>query len=189
MSKIALTGNASGTGVFTIASPNSNTDRTLTLPDETGTVLTSGTTTVLPKGVPAFSYENTTAQSISSTTWTKVTVNSQIFDTTTSDFSSSRFTASVAGYYQFNGCIRCNGSSITGIVVALYKNGSIVGYGNALQSSVPADNSINVSEIIYLNGSTDYVELYGFIIGTSPNFAYAAAGANARFSGALMGAA
>jgi hypothetical protein len=41
MSKIALTPNASGTGTFTIAAPNSNTDRTLTLPDEAGTVLTS----------------------------------------------------------------------------------------------------------------------------------------------------
>lgn len=43
MSKIALTPNASGSGTFTIASPNSDTDRTLTLPDEAGTVLTSGT--------------------------------------------------------------------------------------------------------------------------------------------------
>jgi hypothetical protein len=42
MSKIAVSGNASGTGVFTIASPNSNTDRTLTLPDATGTVQVSG---------------------------------------------------------------------------------------------------------------------------------------------------
>jgi hypothetical protein len=42
MSKVQLQGNVSGTGVFTIASPNSNTDRTLTLPDNSGTVLTSG---------------------------------------------------------------------------------------------------------------------------------------------------
>jgi microcystin-dependent protein len=40
MSKVALSGNASGTGTFTIASPNSNTDRTLTLPDSSGTVAT-----------------------------------------------------------------------------------------------------------------------------------------------------
>ena len=40
MSKIALSGNASGTGTFSIVAPNSNTDRTLTLPDEAGTVLT-----------------------------------------------------------------------------------------------------------------------------------------------------
>jgi hypothetical protein len=43
MSKVAIQGNASGTGTFTIAAPNSNTDRTLTLPDEAGTVLSSGT--------------------------------------------------------------------------------------------------------------------------------------------------
>ena len=41
MSKVVITGNASGTGDFTIAAPNSNTDRTLTLPDEAGTVLTT----------------------------------------------------------------------------------------------------------------------------------------------------
>lgn len=40
MSKITLSGNASGTGTLTIASPNTDTDRTLTLPDETGTVST-----------------------------------------------------------------------------------------------------------------------------------------------------
>ena len=42
MSKVAITGNASGTGTFTIASPDSSTDRTLTLPDAGGTVFVSG---------------------------------------------------------------------------------------------------------------------------------------------------
>lgn len=41
MSLIKLQGNASGTGAFTIAAPNGNTDRTLTLPDATGTVVTA----------------------------------------------------------------------------------------------------------------------------------------------------
>ena len=41
MSKIALTPNASGTGTFTLASPNSNTNRTITLPDVAGELLTS----------------------------------------------------------------------------------------------------------------------------------------------------
>ena len=38
MSKIALTPNASGSGTFTIAAPNSDTDRSLTLPDGAGTL-------------------------------------------------------------------------------------------------------------------------------------------------------
>jgi hypothetical protein len=41
MSKIALEPNASGTGTFSIASPNSNSNRTLTLPDATGTIFSS----------------------------------------------------------------------------------------------------------------------------------------------------
>ena len=41
MSKIAFSPNSSGTGTFTIASPNSNTNRTLTLPDADGALLTA----------------------------------------------------------------------------------------------------------------------------------------------------
>ena len=40
MSKVAIKGNASGTGTFTIEAPNSNTDRTLVLPDSAGTIAT-----------------------------------------------------------------------------------------------------------------------------------------------------
>jgi len=48
MSRVVIQGDASGTGDFTIAAPNSNTDRTLTLPDEAGEVLvTDGTTLVV----------------------------------------------------------------------------------------------------------------------------------------------
>jgi hypothetical protein len=38
MSQVKIQGNASGTGIFTIASPNSNNNQTLTLPDSTGTL-------------------------------------------------------------------------------------------------------------------------------------------------------
>ena len=46
MSQIAIKGATTGTGVFTLESPATNTDRTLILPDEAGTVLTTA-------GVPA----------------------------------------------------------------------------------------------------------------------------------------
>ena len=45
MSKISLEGNASGSGTLTIAAPNTNSNYTLTLPSETGTIVTTGTTT------------------------------------------------------------------------------------------------------------------------------------------------
>ena len=42
MSSIKLESNASGTGIFTIASPNSNTNRTLSIPDGTGSIVVNG---------------------------------------------------------------------------------------------------------------------------------------------------
>ena len=41
MAKIKLQGHASGTGVVTVTAPNTSTDRTITLPDATGSLLTS----------------------------------------------------------------------------------------------------------------------------------------------------
>ena len=45
MSKLKLKGDSGGTGVFTITAPNSSTDRTITLPDDAGTIVTSAQTT------------------------------------------------------------------------------------------------------------------------------------------------
>ena len=42
MSQVTIQGNASGTGIFTIASPNSNTNRTLSIPDQSGTLMATG---------------------------------------------------------------------------------------------------------------------------------------------------
>jgi hypothetical protein len=60
MSKVALSGNASGTGTFTIASPNSNTDRTLNLPDATGTFVTKASTYIAPVELGSGTADNTT---------------------------------------------------------------------------------------------------------------------------------
>jgi hypothetical protein len=51
LSKIALSGNASGTGTLTIAAPNTSTDRTLTLPDNTGTIVTTGSSPSFPSTI------------------------------------------------------------------------------------------------------------------------------------------
>jgi len=41
MAKVKIQGHASGTGVLTVTAPNTSTDRTITLPDATGTLLTA----------------------------------------------------------------------------------------------------------------------------------------------------
>lgn len=82
MSKIALSPNASGTALFTIASPATNTDRTLTLPDEGGTIVTTGSSNVvtsdmqtgdaIPLGVDQ-TWQNVTSSRANNTTYTNTT--------------------------------------------------------------------------------------------------------------------
>lgn len=43
MSQVRVSGNASGTGIITVTSPNTNTNYTLTLPANTGTLVTNAT--------------------------------------------------------------------------------------------------------------------------------------------------
>ena len=75
MSRVVIEGNASGTGNFTIAAPNSNTDRTLTLPDVAGTVLTSGSNADFPAGsvLQVVQTQKTDTFSVTGTTWTDIT--------------------------------------------------------------------------------------------------------------------
>lgn len=169
MSRVKITGNASGTGILTIEAPNTNTNRTLTLPDEVGTVLTSASTAVYPKGGPAFYATAPSNSAPSTSTWTKVTVTTEVFDTANC-YSSSRFTPNVAGYYAINASAQVNGSLTSGYMdFALYKNGSKYGQDIFGFNSVSYAHA-GSSNLMYLNGTTDYVELYVFAtqsIGTS----------------------
>jgi hypothetical protein len=69
MSQIVLSPNASGTGQFTIASPNSNTNRTVDLPDAAGTmVLDTATQTLTNKTIQGGALTLATAQASTSGT-------------------------------------------------------------------------------------------------------------------------
>ncbi len=138
---------------------------------------------------PAFSaYQNAT-QNVTSNTWTKVQLNVEDFDTANcfDNATNYRFTPNVAGYYQINAEVRVNGTSITLGAGAIYKNGTpvsseIIYYG----TSVSAANHYCLSKLIYFNGSTDYVELYGIVMATSPSFDYNASGYFCRMNGTLV---
>lgn len=111
---------------------------------------------------PAFSaYQFTQQTGITNTTNTKVNLDLEIFDTN-SNFASSRFTPTIAGYYQFNGAVAVPSTSNNlGLCALLFKNGSGHAAGSSGLGSVgQLYASSTVSDLIYLNGSSDYVELY-----------------------------
>tara|TARA_R110000803_G_scaffold2767_1_gene9531 strand:+ start:727 stop:1287 length:561 start_codon:yes stop_codon:yes gene_type:complete len=159
MSKITLSSNASGTGTLTIASPNTSTDRTLTLPDETGTVLTSASPVISQKGAPAFSAYSGTTQSIGLQTYIKVLFPTERFDTTSAyDTATSRFQPNIEGYYQISSSVFTqNTNSLS--VLRIFKTGALLqelsrNYAGTLAGTLTG------SALVYLNGSTDYVEIY-----------------------------
>jgi len=73
MSKIELAPDASGTGTFTIASPNDNSDYTLTLPTSAGTVATQAYADASSQTVQMGYAVKTDTFTLSTTTWTDVT--------------------------------------------------------------------------------------------------------------------
>jgi hypothetical protein len=113
---------------------------------------------------PAFRAYATGGQSIGNSTFTKITLNNKTFDTASAFDSTTnyRFTPLVAGYYQINGQVFMSGASAGYTQLAIYKNGSQFNYGSGIPNNTSVGGQAVVSDIVYLNGSTDYVELYGW---------------------------
>ena len=125
---------------------------TATLPAATGTVMVSGNN-------PTFSAYNSSTTTSSAGAWTKIAFQSEEFDTNNCFDSTTnyRFTPNVAGYYQINGAVQNN--STTTVSLGIYKNGSLFKQGG-YNANGGVYTLSNVSALIYMNGSTDYLEIY-----------------------------
>ena len=111
---------------------------------------------------PVFRAYVDTAQTITSGSQQKVTFGTETFDSN-SNFATSRFTPTVAGYYQLNATVRIAGGSSTGeTMITIWKNGSEYARGTNQQGTEQGTNfySMQVSDIAVANGSTDYFEIY-----------------------------
>jgi len=110
---------------------------------------------------PAFSANKTDAnQAIVTATATKVTFNNELFDTA-SNFASSRFAPTVAGYYQLNTNIYFLAPVDQSLVqISIFKNGSAVNYGNITTASGTTAIALHASALVEANGTTDYFEVY-----------------------------
>ena len=119
---------------------------------------------------PAFSAYLNTTQTPTSGVWTKILFDAEEFDTN-NNFASSRFTPTVAGYYFVQAAMSSLGGTFTACQISIYKNGS----ANKITTNYATSSSLddwtsNVSSVIYLNGSTDYLEIYGNSVGATPQF-------------------
>jgi hypothetical protein len=118
----------------------------------------------------SFSVYASASQTVSNATATKVNLNTARWDTggyfNTTTY---RFTPLVAGYYQFNFAIAAGGATtMTTYYASLYKNGGEDARPGQPKLTVGnfGTSAIGGSTIFAMNGTTDYVELYGYIEGT-----------------------
>jgi hypothetical protein len=135
---------------------------------------------------PAFSAYQGTSQTLTANVYTKIQLNTERFDTNNNfdPTTNYRFTPTVAGYYQINYAVYGTSTvSVTNFVTALYKNGSVYEFGaintlNSIQQYVS-------STLVYMNGSTDYLELYITMNGSGTLAATPSSGTVSYMSGFL----
>ena len=139
MSAVQIQGNASGTGTLTVAAPNTNTNRTLTLPDETGTFVTSGSSTYLTSKIQPI-----TASAASSAL--TVTLNPTVLD-----FRDSSLTSGTV-----------NTRTVSAAISVVVSSGSTLGTVSAQQSRIVVlalDNAGTIElAVVNISGGTNLDE-------------------------------
>jgi hypothetical protein len=128
---------------------------------------------------PLFFAHSSTGQSVSTGTWTKVTLSTEVVDTDNA-FASSKFTipSDKSGKYMLQGSLNTyTNNDTTNASVAIYKNGSVLATTyNFIMSSDQDVRHITVDVTTIDDASVgDYYELYGYISGSTPQFSHDAA--------------
>lgn len=151
------------------------------------TVQKDGVTQGVYGNIPAFLAGGTGSQTLSNDTAAKVTILTvESFDTNSNyDNSACRFTPTVAGYYQCNAVLQISGSSTTTrTIVYIYKNNTdIAAQGMTSGQANSQANWPSCAGLIYMNGTTDYLEVTGHCQGTGT---LSITGAGCKFSAVLV---
>jgi hypothetical protein len=180
---------SSGGGSVTIAEPTTASNFTQTLPAATGEVMVSG-------NMPAFSAKLSGNQNISNNTVTVLAADLEDFDTascynntgsTIGGIPAYAFLPNVAGYYQINFMLSEAGVAVSYNDSRINKNGSIYRFGTIVQPTSATFSTFGAtgSAIIYMNGTTDYLQIAGYITAASSNNF----DSNSHWSGCLVRAA
>jgi len=140
---------------------------------------------------PAFAAYASSSANISSSTWTKITLDTEIYDTN-NNFASNRFTPTVAGYYliTFTSTNSASANNAYWAYDAIYKNGSVyIGAYTVIPTGTMQNFSNTLSQVIYLNGSSDYIEFYVNIYVPAGTPSYGGGASTTLASGCLLRAA
>jgi len=157
---------------------------TLNLGDTNATAITidSGVSTLtIPNGIatgqnyPMFYAYLSPSQAVASSTYTKVQYNTEVFDTNNYYDSSTnyRFTPLIAGKYLvfYTIGLESADANATSAFANLYLNGSVITNSPRFDCSAFTRISAGAANhIVDMNGTTDYLEVFGYINGGGAEF-------------------
>jgi hypothetical protein len=131
-----------------------------------GVGLTNATNDIQVK-LPYFSASLSAGQTISNNTATKINANTELADSNNwyDNVTNFRFNPQLAGKYRITGAFAITATTVTEVDIYIYKNGSLYARQFSVSSAVAA-LSLDLSNIVSFNGSTDYVELWCLAVGT-----------------------
>lgn len=134
---------------------------------------------------PAFAAYTTSDQAFNSNTDTIISLGTEEYDTN-SNFASSRFTPTVAGYYQINAQARYTATAtVASAILHIYKNGAA--YRSSVDTQGLATTMVrSISTIVYMNGSTDYLEMISYVFDNGAQPVIKGGAANTFFNGCLI---
>ena len=125
------------------------------------------------KMTPAFEAKMSADQTLSDDVLTKVQFDTERFDTDSCYDATTnyRFTPTTAGKYYVYSTVRINSSSnstVGNIDLIIYKNGSSYSSsGINFSANYGNEHTPTVTNVIDFNGSSDYVEIFGYLDITS----------------------
>jgi hypothetical protein len=158
-----INASSSGSGGLITTAADSGS---LELQSDGTTIMTIGSTGVTTQvGAPAFSAYANAGTSLTNGAFTKISFQVEDYDTN-NNFASSRFTPTVAGYYQISAAANIVGGTTAELSIAVYKNGSGHRQGSDFITA-GTQYSQTISTLVYCNGSTDYIEIYVYIAAAS----------------------
>ncbi len=115
-----------------------------------------------------FSAFRTANQALTSGVFTKVQCDGEEFDTAGAyNPATHRFQPQVEGFYQINAGVLLKGASLSIAILLLYKNGGLQRRGSDIRATLTGYVAPVLSTLVYMNGTTDYLELFVFADGTS----------------------
>lgn len=134
--------------------------------DAAGVVVFAQGAKMRPVVVAAYASANSGA--VSSGVAAKVPLNGVDFDSHGCfNAANNRIIPKVAGWYRISGAVYAQGAGITNIVPQIKRNGVLGSTAEFIPLPSGTDIKMGVSAIMWFNGTTDYVELWGSITGSS----------------------